>query len=431
MRVRGALVMGVVFVASAAGAVAVRDYPNGLKWIHCPVTHNRIMAVQLFIPGGLLDEPTDKAGLTALTTAAMLKGTATRSALRLAQDMEGLGAAFGVDAQPDYLSLGGQVTLDNWAAAFDLFEDVLLRPSFPPAEVEKEREALLNAIRTRHEQIFVVADERLRRELFGAHPYARAEEGEELSVRALTRDDLVAWHRARFRPGGAVLVTAGPVPPATLARRVARLVERWPGGGEAATAGALVAPLPSSKTAVETPEFEQSYLMVGFPAPAVNDRRYPVMKLLNALLGGGMSSPLFREVREEGTLAYEVSSFYPSRRWGGAFVVYAGMDPKNLSLAEEKVRGVLRSFIETPPSAQDLIDAKNYIRGHYLMDHQTNARLAWYLGWWELLGMGHAYDFQYPRDVAGVSADEVHALARELLSGPSVTVRVESRSPSR
>jgi len=423
--------MGVVFVASAAGAVAVRDYPNGLKWIHRPVTHNRIVAVQLFIPGGLMDEPTDKAGLTALTTAAMLKGTSTRSALQLAQAMEGLGAAFGVDAQPDYLSIGGQVTADNWAAAFDLFEDVLLQPSFPPAEVEKEREALLNAIHTRHEQIFVVADERLRRELFGTHPYARADEGEDRTVRALTRDDLVGWHRARFRPDGAVLVTAGPVPPATLARRVARLVDRWAAGGGAAPAGVSAAPLPAPKIAVETPEFEQSYLMVGFPAPAVNDRRYPVMKLLNALLGGGMSSPLFREVREEGTLAYEVSSFYPSRRWGGSFVVYAGMDPKNLSLAEDKVRGVLRAFVAAPPSGQDLLDAKNYIRGHYLMDHQTNARLAWYLGWWELLGMGHAYDLQYPRDVVGVSAEEVHALAREILSGPSVTVRVESRPPAR
>ncbi len=431
MRNRKALAVAVVFVASTAGAVMVRDFPNGLKWIHRPVKHNRIVAVQLFIPGGLLNEPAEKVGVTALTTAVMLKGTTVRNALQLAQAMEGLGASFGVDAQPDCLSVGGQVTLDNWKSAFDLFEDILLNPSFPPSEVEKEREALLNALRTRHEQIFVVADERLRRELYGDHPYARAEEGEENTVRAFTREDLVSWHRERFRPEGAVLVTAGPVPSAVLTRRVSQLVERWPSGGGGARAGRPVAPLAQSKIAVETPEFEQSYLMIGHPAPAVGDRRYPVMKLLNALLGGGMSSPLFREVREEGTLAYEVSSFYPSRRWGGSFVVYAGMDPKNLSLAEEKVRRVLQSFVDQPPSAQDLADAQSYIRGHYLMDHQTNARLAWYLGWWELLGLGHEYDLVYPRDVAGVSAEEIHALAREILSGPSVTVRVESRPPAR
>jgi zinc protease len=425
------IAVGVVFVAGSAGAVMVRDFPNGLKWIHRPVKHNRIVAVQLFIPGGLLNEPAEEAGVTALTTAAMLKGTATRTALQLAQSMEGLGASFGVDAQPDCLSLGGQVTLDNWKGAFDLFEDILLNPAFPPAEVEKEREALLNALRTRHEQIFVVADERLRRELYGAHPYARAEEGEEGAVRALTRDDLVAWHDARFRPAGAVLVTAGPVPMSVLSRRVSQLAARWSAGRGGVPAGQPAPVLARSRTAVETPEFEQSYLMIGHPAPAVSDRRYPVMKLLNALLGGGMSSPLFREVREEGTLAYEVSSFYPSRRWGGSFVVYAGMDPKNLSLAEEKVRRVLRSFVDEPPAERDLLDAKNYIRGHYLMDHQTNARLAWYLGWWELLGLGHAYDRQYPQDVAGVSAEEIHALAREILAGPSVTVRVESRPPAR
>lgn len=431
MRGRKAIAVAVVFVASTAGAVMVRDFPNGLKWIHRPVKHNRIVAVQLFIPGGLLNEPSEKAGITVLTTAVMLKGTTLRNALQLAQAMEGLGASFGVDAQPDCLSMGGQVTLDNWKGAFDLFEDILLNPSFPTAEVEKEREALLNALRTRHEQIFVVADERFRRELYGDHPYARAEEGEESTVRALTRLDLVSWHRERFRPEGAVLVTAGPVPSAALTRRVSQWVERWASGGGGARAGRPTAPLAQSKFAVETPEFEQSYLMIGYPAPAVGDRRYPVMKLLNALLGGGMSSPLFREVREEGTLAYEVSSFYPSRRWGGSFVVYAGMDPKNLSLAEEKVRRVLQSFVDQPPSARDLADAQNFIRGHYLMDHQTNARLAWYLGWWELLGLGHEYDLVYPRDVSGVSAGEIHALAREILSGPSVTVRVESRPPAR
>jgi zinc protease len=385
------IAVGVVFVAGSAGAVMVRDFPNGLKWIHRPVKHNRIVAVQLFIPGGLLNEPAEEAGVTALTTAAMLKGTATRTALQLAQSMEGLGASFGVDAQPDCLSLGGQVTLDNWKGAFDLFEDILLNPAFPPAEVEKEREALLNALRTRHEQIFVVADERLRRELYGDHPYARAEEGEENTVRAFTREDLVVLastnasdRRRRGLGDGRPCADR-----AVLTRRVSQLVERWSFRGRRRPGrGVLLRPSwPNPKSAVETPEFEQSYLMIGHPAPAVGDRRYPVMKLLNALLGGGMSSPLFREVREEGTLAYEVSSFYPSRRWGGIFRGLRGDGPQKSFVGggERFAAFFNRSSINRPPP-RIWLDAQSYIRGHYLMDHQTNARLAWYLGWWELAG---------------------------------------------
>ena len=165
--------MTAVLTTAHADSTTVRTFPNGMKWIHRAVTHNRILAFQLFIPGGVIQEPIERAGLTQLMTAAIVKGTTSRSALALAQEMEMLGASFGVDAQPDAMAVGGQVTADKWAKTFDLFEDILLHPSFPEAEVDKERAALLNAIRTNDEHIFNVAEERFRKEMFGAHPYGR------------------------------------------------------------------------------------------------------------------------------------------------------------------------------------------------------------------------------------------------------------------
>lgn len=422
--------MTAVLTTVHADSTTVRTFPNGMKWIHRAVTHNRILAFQLFIPGGVIQEPIERAGLTQLMTAAIVKGTTSRSALALAQEMEMLGASFGVDAQPDAMAVGGQVTADKWAKTFDLFEDILLHPSFPEAEVDKERAALLNAIRTNDEHIFNVAEERFRKEMFGAHPYGRPDDGTEESVSKLTRDDLAAWHKRQVSPRGAVFVTVGDVPLPAFTKRVEAFARAW---GATETVGAKEAPVsyPSkNRVAEDKRTFEQSYLMVGYPAPSVDSPKYPVVKLVNALLGGGMSSPLFRVVREEGTLAYEVSSFYPSRREGSSFVIYAGMDPKNLALAEEKVRSVLKDFIDHPVPAQDLEDAKNYIRGHFLMDHQTNGRLAWYLGWWEFLGKGYAYDAVYPGDISKITAAEVSQTAKDITSQPSVTVRIISKGPA-
>jgi zinc protease len=413
-----------------ADTTTVQEFSNGLKWIHRTVKHNRILAFQMFIPGGEIQEPVEQAGLTQLMTATMVKGTTHRSALDLAQEMEMLGASFGVDAQPDAMAVGGQVTVDKWVKTFDLFEDILLRPSFPEAEVEKERAALLNAIHTNDEHIFNVAEERFRQELFGSHPYGRPDGGTVKSVSPLTREDLVAWHKARVSPRGAVLVTVGNVPLGPFRRRVEAFAHAWSDSPSAPSSSPAVVYPTVSRVAEETKPFEQSYLMLGYPAPSVGSSLYPVVKLVNALLGGGMSSPLFRVVREEGTLAYEVSSFFPSRRRGSSFVVYAGMDPKNLGLAEEKVRSVLADFASRPPAAQDLEDAKNYIRGHFLMDHQTNGRLAWYLGWWELLGKGFAFDTIYPDEISRVSAEDVHRAYQEILAQPSVTVRVISKGSS-
>lgn len=422
--------MTAVLSSAQADTTLVRQFPNGLKWIHRPVTHNRILAFQLFIPGGVIQEPVERSGITHLMTAAMVKGTTHRSALELAQEMEMLGASFGVDAQPDAMAVGGQVTVDKWAKTFDLFEDVLLRPSFPEPEVDKERAALLNAIHTNDEHIFNVAEERFRKEMFGVHPYGRPDEGTEESVSKLTREDLAAWHQRHVIPRGAVFVTVGKVPLSSLTKRVEAFARSW---GAADRSGAKEAPVGyprENRVAEDKKPFEQSYLMVGYPAPSVDSPQYPAVKLMNALLGGGMSSPLFRVVREEGTLAYEVSSFYPSRREGSSFVVYAGMDPKNLALAEEKIKWVLSDFMAHPVSAQDLEDAKNYIRGHFLMDHQTNGRLAWYLGWWEFLGKGYAYDTVYPNDISRITADEIGRTAKEITSQPSVVVRIISKGPA-
>ena len=422
--------MTAVLSSAQADSTTIRLFPDGLKWIHRAVTHNRILAFQLFVPGGVIQEPIERAGLTQLMTAAMVKGTTSRTALVLAQEMESLGASFGVDAQPDAMAVGGQVTIDKWEKTFDLLEDVLLHPSFPEAEVDKERAALLNAIHTNDEHIFNVAEELFRNSMFGGHPYGRPDEGTEESVSKLTRDDLAAWHQRAVSPAGAVLVTVGKVPISALAKRVERLARNWAGSPSGQSQDTPLTYPTVSRRVEEKKVFEQSYLMVGYPAPSVDSSRYPAVKLVNALLGGGMSSPLFRVVREEGTLAYEVSSFYPSRREGSAFVIYAGMDPKNLELAEDKVRSVVAEFVSRPPSAQDLEDAKNYIRGHYLMDHQTNGRLAWYLGWWEFLGKGYAYDTVYPKDISKITAEEIHQTASDIVSQPSVTVRVLSQGPA-
>ncbi|MBP9128389.1 MAG: insulinase family protein [Elusimicrobia bacterium] len=420
----GLFLMTAAFATARAEGITVKVFANGLKWIHRPVTHNRIMAFQLFIPGGAILEPEPLSGVTQLMASTMVKGTIHRSALELAQEMELLGASFGLDAQPDVLAAGGQVIIDKWAPTFDVFEDVLLYPSFPQEEVDKEREALLNALKTKDEHIFSVAEELFRREMFGAHPYGRPDEGTEESVAQITRDQLRDWHRERVSPRGAVLVTVGRVPMGPLTRRVEKFAKAWTSPGGSALPVAPIAYPSKVRSAQGEGKFEQAYLMVGYPAPAVSSDDYPAMKLVNALLGGGMSSPLFQSVREEGSLAYEVSSFYPSRKAGSAFVVYAGMDPHNLHLAEQKVRSVLADFAAQPPSPQDLEDAKTYIRGHYLMDHQTNGRIAWYLGWWEILGKGYAYDTVYPDVISALTADEIHRISRDLFAHPSVTVHV-------
>ncbi|MGQ0644771.1 MAG: M16 family metallopeptidase [Elusimicrobiota bacterium] len=411
--------------AAADQAIHRETLPNGLLWIHRAVRHNAIAAFHLYFPGGCAQEPDDKAGLTALMSSVMFKGTANRSALRIAQEAETLGASLDAGSEEDFWELDGQSTVDKFAPLLDIVRDVLLTPTFPAEEFQKEKEAHLNAIRSKKERIFSVAFERFQTEMFGRHTYGRPTEGTEASVSRLTREDLLRWHKLRAVPRGAVLVTAGNVP----LKRMRALVEKTFGDWSGEAEGRAAAPpgYPGRPRAVEEKHpFEQSYLMMGWPAPPVGGKAYAAVKVLNALLGSGMGSPLFQVVREEEGLAYEVSSFYPSRRLGSAFVVYAGTDPKNLDKAQRKIEAMIADFLKKPLPSKDLEDAKQYVRGHYMMDHQTNRSLARYLGWWEILGVGHGYDETYMRDVDALTADDVQGAARELLQKPSAVVKIIS-----
>ncbi|HRY29647.1 MAG TPA: pitrilysin family protein [Elusimicrobiota bacterium] len=410
-----------------AATTSAKKMPNGLLWIHRRVTHNQIVAFHLFFPGGSSLEPAAKAGITALTASVMFKGTVSRSALRIAQEAESLGAALDSQSANDYWEVSGQSVAENFNGLFDLFQDVLLHPSFPAEEFAKEKAAHLNDIRAKKEHIFEVAYDRLQKETFGDHPYARPEEGTESSVGSLTRDDLVDWHRTTVSPNGAVLVTVGNLPAKKMESLLRRAFAGWTAAGE--TPAAPGAPVYNNApvSAEEPHPFEQSYLMLAYPAPGVDDPSYPAVKVLNAYLGAGMSSPLFQAVREQGSLAYEVSSFYGSRKWGSAFVIYAGTDPSTLNDAERRMAHVLKNILQRPLTPEELADTQRYIRGHYMMDHQTNSRMAWYLGWWEMLEKKHEHDARYPADVAAVSVEDVRRAARTIFSRPAVRVVIRSQ----
>lgn len=412
--------------AVSADDVVTRTFPNGLLWIHRPVHHNHIAAVRLMFPQGTAVEPMEKAGVTRLMTSVLFKGTKARSALQFAQAVESLGASLDAGAQEDYWEISGQVTTDRFPAFFSLFQEVLFQPSFPEDEVKKERAAHLNDIRAAKEQIFTVAYERLQKELFPNHPYGRPEDGEEASVSSLTREDLVARHLSAVNPKGAVLVTVADIPAKDLAPLVESLAAHWP-AAPAVLAGPGPVSYPAGAVLAEEPHpFEQSYFMMAYPAPAFGAPDYAVVKVLNAWLGAGMSSPLFMKVREEKGLAYEVASYFPSNRDGSAFIVYAGMEPSSLELAQDRASGVLAEAVKSAPTVEELASAKRYIRGHFAMDHQTNGRMAWYLGFYQIMGKGWAYDARYPEDVEKVTSEDVHRVAQKLFGHPPIVVRIRS-----
>lgn len=164
--------------------------------------------------------------------------------------------------------------------------------------------------------------------------------------------------------------------------------------------------------------------MVGFPAPCAKDPDQIPLKVLNTLLGGGMSSRLFVTLREKLGLAYEVSSFYPTRLDRSQWVIYLGLPREKLETASRQLDQLLERLADLGPNAKEVTQAKAMIRGSFLMDRQSRRRQAWYAAWWEFLGKGAGYGDEFLAAVDRVTPRELGELLRRMLAQPSVTVRV-------
>lgn len=417
------LLVSLAAVAGAGGPVTTRTLSNGITLIHKQSSAAPIVTAHVFVRSGVINEQPRQAGIANFCQTAMLKGTKTRTDEELSRDIEDIGADISSDVEYDFSEIGISVSTAGFNRGLELLSDIVRNPAFAKEEVEKERASMLAALKGRQDQIFNTAHDRLNELLYGDHPYAWPETGTPVSVRALKASALKQWHQRHYTSGNIFIVIVGDMPLET-ARAACETAFGGMSQGTPREPGPAAAPRKPTSARIESAKFQQGYLMMGCPAPAVTHEDFPVLKVINALMGGRMSSRLFTELREKMSLGYEVSSFYPSRAGLSRFVVYLGLDGGNIPRAEQKIREMIAALATDRVPDEELADTKNYIRGVYLLDHQTISRQAWHLGWWEALGRGYRYDDDYLQALMAVTPDDIQRVARNYFSGDFFKVEV-------
>lgn len=400
--------------------------PNGLTVLYRQSPGFPLAAAGLLLRTGTLYESPSEAGLANFTIELMLQGTRQRSARQIAEEIEERGASLGAQGAEDYGDIGLVGPEGEIGQVFDVLVETLTEPAFPAREIEKERASILASLASRQDTIFTRAYDALNRLLYRDHPYGRPVEGTADTVKRFQRANLQDWHRQHIRPDRAILSFISSMP-ATAARRLSeRHFVRWertPAGVNVRRMETPALPRRGQRLVLKAP-FEQAYLMVGMPAPSVISPAFMTLKVLNTLLGGGMSSRLFVELREEKGLAYEVSSFYPTHLTSSQWVIYLGLPPSKLGIARRTLDNIFENLERHGPTPKEVHTAIQMLKGAYLMDHQTRRRQAWYAAWWEFLGKPPQQEDQFCRDVEAVTVGNVRDLARKLLAQPRVVVEV-------
>jgi predicted Zn-dependent peptidase len=342
--------------------------------------------------------------------------------LEIAEQVESVGASLNADATADYFLLSLKTVSADFAEILELAGQLLFEPTFPEVEVELERRLVLQDIRSQQEQPLTIAFEQLRQGIYQNHPYALSGLGTEATVSQLSRADLQRYHQTYFRPDNMVISLAGRV---TSLDAVA-LVEKVFGDWQVPSTPLPTLTLPTLTTQprlLTTPQqTQQSIVMLGYLAPAVQNADYTAMKLLSTYLGNGLSSRLFVELREKRGLAYEVSAFYPTRMEPSPFVVYMGTAPENTAIALSGLRTEVELLCTAQLESDALCAAKNKLLGQYALGKQTNAQIAQVFGWYETLGLGIEFDTQFQQQVAGVTAAMAQQAACQYFLEPYVSL---------
>ncbi|HHX38813.1 MAG TPA: insulinase family protein, partial [Armatimonadetes bacterium] len=281
---------------------------NRLTVITKEVHSSNVVAVSVFVRGGVSAEPADLPGLANFTHHMLLRGTTHRTAEEIMAPIEAIGGTLRARADHDYSMIYLLCAADALRTGLTVMSDVIRNPRFDPAEVEKQREQILSAFTRLDQDPRWVLQKEMGRLLYASGPYSRVVPGTPESVKRITREQLISFHRQQYTPENLIVVVVGNIDRAAAEESVARAF-----GDMSFSMRPPAAPQPSTwrplgdlgtNVAVRSQATDLAHLLIGFPMDAITREEYPAVLVLNSLLGGGMGSRLMREVRERQGLSY-------------------------------------------------------------------------------------------------------------------------------
>ena len=392
---------------------------NGLNVLILEDRRAPFVTLQLYLGGaGALFEPSDMPGLAHATAAMLSEGTQSRSSVQIAEEIDRLGAALSAGSSfgsPDTV-LSASGLSDNFDDWFGVLVDVLLHPSFPPGELEKLKQRQRAQLREQRSSPGFLNSERFNRAVYGDHPAAKVSTTLE-SIDKLSPEALSQWHRVRYAPGNAILGIAGDVRAkeliAKLERRLAGwrqtdVKQAWPRNPTPANARRVLL--------VNRPNSVQTTLAMGNIAIDRRSSDYLAMVVMNHVIGGGASSRLFLNLREEKGYTYGVYSDFSALRYPGPWRAGGSMRTEVTEGALAEFFNEVRKIRDEKVTGEELEASKRAIIASFALSLEQPARMLGFAITSKQYSLPADYWDSYPGKIAALTADDIQRVARKYLN---------------
>jgi predicted Zn-dependent peptidase len=403
-------------VPDALPPYRLTSLPSGARIVTTELKDRPSITMAIMFKVGSRYETDQEAGVSHFLEHMFFKGSAKYAgAKEIAEAIEGVGGVLNAATDKELTMFWARVPRTKASLAVDVLGDMLFQPLLDPRELEKERLVVLEELRMYLDSPQDYVHSLFEQIAWPNHPLGREVGGTETSVRGLSREDLARYLEEHYLLRNMVVTIAGPVG----AEEAIGLIEPYlrPRGN-----GTAPKFLPSSANGlkpnvlIKQKKTEQAHLCLGVHAPSYMDKDRHVIDILNCVLGEGMSSRLFLEVREKLGLAYDVHSYVNKMFDTGVLGVYAGTEPRQAARAVGAIVRELRRLCEEPVSEPELTKAREFYKGRLLLQMEsTNSVATWYGGQEALTDRIEDVE-QTVAEIDAVTADDVMRIARELFS---------------
>ena len=395
------------FVSEAKGTKKY-ELSNGADLLITPNDVNEIVAISIWAKGGTFLDKIP--GTSVLTADVMMKGTRKYSSVELARFLEDNGIKISPSVRADAFTIDVLTTTGEYDRTIEILNEIVNNATFDDYEIEKARSEKLNKIKRNRDIPLQVAIENYKSLIFEGSPYSYTAKIFEKTYPKIGHEEIVEYYNKIFTPQNVVISVNGDVDSEKVINDFTKIFENKKGETfNYKNYAQIIGRMTSQKDCIKImPETKTDWIFIAWQTTGVENKKdYAALQVMDSLLGSGMSSRLFKNIRDQEGLAYQLGSSYVPNVLKGSFVVYIGTNPQSMekakSLLIKEVFRLKKEFV----TSKELKEAKDKLIGNYIISLETNLEKASSLGWYEVSGRGYAYTDEYIKLINSVTESDI------------------------
>lgn len=387
---------------------------NDAVFLYTPNTSNDIIAMSIYAKGGQLAEKIP--GTANMTASTMLKGTKNYTSLELSQVLEDNGIKIAPSTTADAFAITVLTTKDEYNKTLELLNEIVNNATFDDFEIEKVKSDKLNSIKRNKDVALQQAVEEYRDLIYKNTPYSISSKVLEKNIPNIKRADIVEYYNNIFNPENIVISVNGNIDKDKTIQELNKIFTQKP----ETTAfnyqnfDGKISRITSPRTNTINMDTETAWILLGWQVDGVlKEKEYATLQVIDSLLGSGMSSRLFKDLREQEGLAYQLGSGYSPNILRGSFMLYIGTNPATLEKAKKGLFEEIKKLKTEYVGDKELKDAKEKLLGNYVIGLETNLDKASNTGWYEASTRGYEFKDKYEKLINNVTDADIIEVANK------------------